>query len=114
MQKLQKDLQDLKKTLKMLTQKVEKIQAQIDKTKKPTSAKPKTVKKGAVKPAKGKKPLTAADTVLAVISRRKKGINTAALMEKTGYDKKKIANIIFKLKKQGQIKTPVKGEYVKA
>ena len=58
--------------------------------------------------------MTAADTVLGVIKRSKKGIETAALMEKTGYNQKKVANIVFKLRKQRKIKNEGKGVYVKA
>ena len=57
---------------------------------------------------------TAADTVLAIINRSKKGVGTAALMEKTGYNQKKIANLVYKLKKQGKIKSVDKGVYLKA
>jgi hypothetical protein len=57
---------------------------------------------------------TAADAVLTVIGRAKKGAGTAAIKEKTGYNQKKVANIIFKLKKQGKIKTLEKGVYTKA
>ena len=69
------------------------------------------VKKAAVKKAA---PATAVDTVLAIIKRSKKGVGTAALMEKTGYNQKKIANLVFKLRKQGKIKSVGKGTYVKA
>ena len=65
-------------------------------------------------PAKKATKVTAADAVLKVINRSKKGVNTAALMKKTGFDNKKVANIIFKLKKQGKISNPEKGLYVKA
>ena len=65
-------------------------------------------------PAKKAAKVTAADAVLKVINRTKKGVNTATLMKKTGFDNKKVANIIFKLKKQGKIKNPQKGLYVKA
>ena len=58
--------------------------------------------------------MTAADTVLGIIKRSKKGIATAALMEKTGYNQKKVTNIVFKLRKQGKIKNEGKGVYVKA
>jgi hypothetical protein len=73
-------------------------------------------KKAAPKKAvpKKAKPATAADTVLAIINRYKKGVNNAALMEKTGYNQKKIANLVFKLRKQGKIKSVAKGVYVKA
>ena len=60
------------------------------------------------------KKVTAADTVLKVISRLKKGTDTSGLMKKTGFNQKKVANILFKLKKQGKITSPKKGLYVKA
>jgi len=58
--------------------------------------------------------VSAADTVLGVIKRSKKSVDTAALVKKTGFDKKKIQNIFYKLKKQGKIKAAGKGVYVKA
>jgi hypothetical protein len=79
-------------------------------------AKKKGAKKAPAKktPAKKAAKVTAADAVLKVVNRAKKGVNTATLMKKTGFDNKKVANIIFKLKKQGKIKNPEKGLYVKA
>jgi putative endonuclease len=79
---------------------------------KKTAAKKTGAKKKA--PAKKAAKVTAADAILKVVNRTKKGINTADLMKKTGFDNKKVANIIFKLKKQGKIKNPEKGIYVKA
>jgi len=38
-------------------------------------------------------------------------ITSSTLMEKTGFDKKKLANIIFKLKKQGKIQSKKRGVY---
>ena len=64
--------------------------------------------------SKKTKPPTAVDTVLAIINRSKKGVNTATLMKKTGYDQKKIANLVYKLKNQGKIKSVNKGLYLKA
>jgi len=90
-------------------------------TAKKTAAKKAPAKKAVAKkkvakkaPAKKAAKVTAADAVLKVINRAKKGVNTANLMKKTGFDNKKVANIIFKLKKQGKIKNPEKGLYVKA
>ena len=57
--------------------------------------------------------VTATSTVLAIIKRRKKGVGTAALMEKTGFDQKKVANIVFKLRKEGIIKSAGRGVYLK-
>jgi hypothetical protein len=64
--------------------------------------------------SKKAKPRTAVATVLAIINKSKKGVNTATLMEKTGYDQKKIANLVYKLKNQGKIKSVKKGVYLKA
>jgi len=122
MKKLKKDLEAISKALNGLAQKVEKFQEQIgeetEPTKKPKAkaVKAKAVKKAAPKKAASKKvaSATAADTVFTIIKRSKKGFGTAALMEKTGYNQKKIANLVFKLRKQGKIKSVDKGVYVKA
>jgi septal ring factor EnvC (AmiA/AmiB activator) len=132
MKKLQKDLGAILKTLNGLAQKVEKLQEQIGEenksTKKPKAkaVKTKAVKKAPTKKVASKKaapkkavpekakPATAVDTVLAIIRRSKKGVGMAALMEKTGYNQKKIANLVFKLRKQGKIKSVDRGVYVKA
>ncbi len=74
------------------------------------------VKKAAVKKPAAKKPaqLSAVDTAFGFIKRYKKGISTSALMEKTGFDQKKVYNIIYKLNTLGKIKSVGKGVYVKA
>jgi outer membrane biosynthesis protein TonB len=137
MKKLKKDLEAISKALNGLAQKVQKLQEQIGEDKKPTKKpKAKAVKKAPVKKVATKKaPIkkvaakkaapkkavpkkvaqaTAADTVFNIIKRYKKGIGNAVLMEKTGYNQKKIANLVFKLRKQGKIKSVAKGVYVKA
>ena len=127
MKKLKKDLEAISKALNGLVQKVQKLQEQIGEETKPAKkpkakvAKKAPARKGAAKKAAPKKavqkkakPVTAADTVLAIIKRYKKGVGNAALMEKTGYNQKKIANLVFKLRKQGKIKSVDKGVYVKA
>lgn len=57
---------------------------------------------------------TASETVLQIISRSRKGVDMNTLKSKTGYDTKKIHNVIYKLKKEGRIKSSAKGVYVKA
>lgn len=74
-------------------------------------AAPKTVKKDAPKKTK---PPTATDTVYRIISRSKNGVDTETLKKKTGFPAKKIHNIMYKLRKQGKIKSKEKGIYVKA
>ena len=122
--KLKKDLQAINKELKALAKKTESLLKAVDKLDKPKAAKkPKSkpskakapmkapVKKAAVKKVA---PVTAVDTVLAIIKRYKKGVNTETLVKKTGYNQKKISNLVYKLRKQGKIKSPEKGIYVKA
>ena len=127
--KLKKDLQTVNKELKALAKKTESLLKAVDKLEKPKAAKKpkakptktKAVKKTPVKKVAAKRPAPkkaapapAADTVLAIIKRSKKGVSTAALMEKTGYNQKKISNLVFKLRKQDKIKSVGKGVYLKA
>jgi len=110
---LKKDLQAVNKDLKALVKKTESLLKTFDKLQKP-KAKPGKVKAVKKAPSKKAAPATVADTVLAIIKRSKKGVDTAALMKKTSYNKKKISNLIFKLRKQGKIKSIGKGVYLKA
>lgn len=57
--------------------------------------------------------VSAVDTVLSIITRSRKGVDTSTLRNKTGFDAKKIWNIISRLKKQGKVKSEKKGVYVK-
>ena len=114
MNQMKKDLKTVAKDLKKLTQKTEKMVNRLktlDKTQAAKKPKAKAVKKAvAKKPAK----LSASDTVLGLIKRSKKGVDTVALRKKTGFEGRKIGDIIYRLKKQGKIKTEGKGLYVKA
>ena len=122
MKNLKKDLQTVDKDLKALSKKVEKMIVAAGKLEKPKVVKKaKAVKAKPIKKVTAKKPaakevtkVTAADTVLRIINRYKKGVGTATLMKKTGYNQKKIANIVFKLSKQGKITSVGMGVYVKA
>ena len=66
-------------------------------------------------PAK-KKPAkpTATDQVLKIIKRSKKGVDATALVKKTGFNDKKIQNILFRNYKLGRIKRVDRGKYVGA
>ena len=89
--------------------------AAIEKTDQPTakSVKTKTKVKDVTKkaPAKGAKK-TDTDKLLAIINRSKKGVNTATLMKKTGFDQKKVRNMLNRTFKQGKITRVGKGIYV--
>ena len=75
----------------------------------------KAVKKPVQKATKKKEVKSATDTdkVFQIIGRYKNGASTAAIMQKTGYNQKKIANIIYRLSKQQKIKSVSKGVYTK-
>ncbi len=135
---LKKDLQVVAKGLKSLVKKFETVSRKAEKLEKAT-AKKATAKKATAKPkakARGRKKVavskaagrkkvavskaagrktkrvTAGDVVFAAIKKSKKGINTGALKQKTGFAEIKIRNVIFRLKKQGTIKTVGRGLYV--
>ncbi|MBT8352416.1 MAG: hypothetical protein KJO26_14450 [Deltaproteobacteria bacterium] len=114
--------QGLEKLAEKLEESVPKKQSKAKPARK-TGAKPKKVaakKPASKKPAPKRAPVTKAvkvtaeDTVLAIINRSRKGVNSATLSEKTGFDKKKVANIVFRLRKQGKIKSVGRGVYTKA
>lgn len=121
---LKQDINDAAKAIIGLAKKIENIQKQIMTLDKPKAAKAKPAKKVVAKkaapkkaPAKkagGKKPETAVATITGIIDRSRNGIDVATLMAKTGFDKKKVANLIFKLKNQKKIKSIKKGVYLKA
>jgi len=119
MKNLKKDLQAVNKKLNALSGKVEKMIAAVGKSEKPKANKAKPVRKAVVKTGKtavakkvtGK---TASETVLAIIKKSRKGLDTAGLKEKTGLKERKIWDAVKTLKKQGKIKSEVRGIYVRA
>ena len=136
MKNLKKNLQAVNREIKALSKKVDRMIVTVVKLDKPKVVKAKPVKKTvakakpvkkvaaqkapvkkvAVKKPAAKKPvkLTAADTVLGVIKRYRKGVDVSTLMEKTGFNKRKIYDNVKVLKKRGKIKSAGIGVYVKA
>ena len=110
-----KDLQTVGKELTKLVNQIEKLAVALGKEEKPkaksvkTKPKAKAVSKKA--PAKGGKK-TDTDKVLAIINRSKKGVDTATLMKKTGFNQKKVRNMLNRTYKQGKITRVAKGIYV--
>jgi len=122
---LKKDLQALSRDIKAIEKKMEKLIAAAERSKEPTtgkkttakSVKAKTTKRSPAQKAPAKKKTaqpTATDQVLNIIKRLKKGVNTATLMKKTGFNQKKVTNILQRTYKQGKIKRVAKGIYVGA
>lgn len=58
--------------------------------------------------------MTAVDVVLDTIKQAKQGLGFAEIQAKTGFDEKKIRNIIFRLNKTGKIKRKRRGIYIAA
>ena len=131
MKALKRDLQSVVKSLKLLTKQTEQIAKALGKIETPRPAKKraiakaskkavtkkadkKTVTKKASKKTSTKKATskTATDTVLSIIKRSKKGLNTSALEQKTNFDAIKVRNIIFRLKRQGKVQSKSRGMYV--
>lgn len=122
---LKKDLTAVQKDIKALERKMENLLKAFDKGKK-TKAKP-AAKKVAMKVAKpGKAPVkraaatkksvkvTATEQVLRIIRRSKKGVNVSTIKTRTGFDDKKVRNIIFRTTKEGKIRKTGRGIYVGA
>lgn len=110
-----RELQTISKKLAKLVNQTEKLAAELAKEAKPKVApvksKPKAKAVTKKAPAKaGKK--TDTDKLLAIINRSKKGIDTGALIKKTGFDQKKVRNILHRTYKQGKITRAEKGIYI--
>jgi len=141
---LKKDLQAVKSGIKALEKKLEKLLKDHEPmpkakkaTKKKAAKKAKTVKKAPVKKAAAKKApakkasakkapakkavakrkatqATATDKILQIVKRSKKGVDVPTLKKKSGFDDKKVRNIVFRASKEGKIKKSGRGMYVGA
>ena len=112
---LKKDIMAIGKKLDILLKSAEKNETKSPKASKPKAIKAKPAQKAAKAPAKKKAvKVTATDQVLKIINRSKKGVDTATLMKKTGFDQKKVTNILHRSFKAGKIKRAEKGIYVSA
>jgi len=74
----------------------------------------KTNRPKAPPPQKNRAKQSASDTVLQVISNAKTGINFSEIKTKTGFEDKKLRNIIYRLGKLGKIKNKKRGIYIRA
>ena len=110
-----KNVQAISKELTKLVKQIEKLAAELEKAEKTkaTSVKTKAIAKAVTKkaPVKAVKK-TDTDKLLAVINRSKKGVDTATLMKKTGFNQKKVRNMLNRTYKQGKITRVEKGIYV--
>jgi len=137
MKNLKKDLTAVVKGLDALSKKVDGLVAALAQTenkpqvkkpkaapspaaKKAVKATPKVVQKVAKKAApkvavkKKKTPQTDSDKVFQVIKRYKKGADVPKIKARTGFNDKKISNIIHRAFKRGMIKRAGRGIYTAA
>jgi len=112
MKQLKKDLQAVLKSLKQATEKTENLMKKVEKFDKPLASRKPRAK--ALPKAKAPKKVSDSDAVLAIIKRFKKGVDGATLRKKTGFEGRKMRDIVYRLKKRGKIKTVDKGVYLKA
>ena len=122
---LKRDLQAVKRDIKALERKMEKLlkdygkpqKAKAAKKTKRKTVKAKTRRVAAVKKAAPKKiaaKVTATDQILKIIKRTRKGVDVPTLKAKTGFEDKKVRNIIFRASKEGKIKKVGRGIYIGA
>ncbi len=134
MKQMKRSLESLSKNLKTLTKKTEQMIASLGKMEKAQAKKAKPAKAAAKKtvakktvakkaPAKKKpakkaavkkaKTPSATENVLKIINRSKKGVDTAQLHKKTGYNTRKIWDIVHRAYKEGKIEKVGRGAYIK-
>ena len=113
---LKKDLNALRKDFKALEKKMEKLLKAAESSGKPQkTTKAKAVRKAPAEKTPAKKKVmqvTATDQILKIIKRSKKGVDVPTLKKKTGFDDKKVRNIVFRAAKEGRIKKSGRGIYV--
>ena len=112
MKAIKTSLEKVSSDLMRASKEIEKVAVELDAQLTATPAKKAAVKKVSKRKISTKKP-TAADTVFRIIKGYRKGASVAAIKKKTGYDDKKIHNLVYKLKKLGKIKSVSPGVYVK-
>ena len=122
---LKRDLQAVKKDIVALQKKMEKLLKAYESPQKAKAAK-RTKKKGVkAKPKRAVKArkttrrkkapaITATEQVLKIVRRSRKGVDVPRLKAKTGFDDKKVRNIVFRASKEGKIKKIGRGIYVGA
>ncbi len=106
---IRNDLVAISRRINALKTNLEKIVKEIEKAEK---AKPvRKNKPGKTPEVSEPKGLTATDQVLSVIDGSKKGADVATLKDRTGFNEKKIRNILFRTLKEGKIQRVGKGIY---
>ena len=105
------DLKAVNKNIQAIGKVIDRLLKAVEKDEKPKAtptkripAKKAPAKKTAAQP-------TATDQILKIIKASKKGVDAPTLVKKTGFNQKKVRNILFRTFKQGKIKRLDKGIY---
>jgi predicted Rossmann fold nucleotide-binding protein DprA/Smf involved in DNA uptake len=104
--KIQKELVKISKELVKMSRQIQKLTSSLAPGR---NRAPKTSLSRSAAQNKGKKSGT--QTVLDMIKRSQKGIEAGTLIEKTGFEDKKIRNILFKALTDGKIERVGRGVY---
>jgi septal ring factor EnvC (AmiA/AmiB activator) len=113
--KLKTPAQHAAGALKTLARQTDKLIKAVNRFEKEKAAKRKKAKKPARKaPAKKAKKVTDTDKVLNIIKRSRKGVDVPTLIKKTGFEEKKVRNIISRAFSQKKIKRTGRGIYAGA
>ncbi len=102
------DIEKLAKKIERLEEAVKANKVAAGKLKKAAIVKGAARKK---EPRRGAAGMTATEKTLAVIKKSSRGVDVVGLKAKTGFEDKKIRNIVFTLTKQGIIKRVGRGVY---
>jgi predicted Rossmann fold nucleotide-binding protein DprA/Smf involved in DNA uptake len=114
--------------LKIMAKGVDSVANQVNKLAKSeakTAAKPKPAYPKAAKATAAKKPVkktaakakktdSATDVVLNFIQKADNPVDNSKISKETGFDTKKVSNIMYRLKKQGKVKNVDRGTYAAA
>ncbi len=114
MKQLKKDLKAVTKDLKILTQKTNKMMKKFEKLEKSKPGKKTKARVAKKRVARKTTRVTAVDTVLSIIKKNRKGVDKATLKKQTRLKDNNIRTILYRLKKQGEVKSAGRGIYVKA
>ena len=104
--KIKKELVKISKDLEKMSRRIQKLTSSLAKGK---NRAPKTTLPKSAAPNKGKKSGT--QIVLGMIKKSQKGIDAGTLIKKTGFEDKKIRNILFKALTDGKIERVGRGVY---
>lgn len=102
------DIEKLGKRMERLEELLKENRVAGAKTKKAAAVKDAAQKKQA---RRGRAKMTATEKILSIIKKSARGVDIAGLKAKTGFEDKKIRNIVFRLAKQGTIKRAGRGVY---